>query len=95
MMENNYMNKQTLDYIALKPLSDKFKEVCENISNDDIKNIIKDEIREKVKEELDGVEIPLCDIVEEWFSSYKNTEWVINTLKQSISNKLTNKETRW
>ena len=48
-----------------------------------------------MKEELDGVEIPLCDIVEEWFSSYKNTEWVINTLKQSINNKLTNKETRW
>lgn len=89
------MNKQTLDYIALKPLSDKFKEVSKNISNDDIENIIKDEIREKVKEELDGVEIPLCDIVEEWFSSDENTEWVINTLKQSINNKLTNKETRW
>ena len=89
------MNKQTLDYIALKPLSDKFKEVSKNISNDDIENIIKDEIREKVKEELDGVEIPLCVIVEEWFSSDENTEWVINTLKQSINNKLTNKETRW
>lgn len=89
------MNKQTLDYIALKPLSDKFKEVSKNISNDDIENIIKDEIREKVKEDLDGVEIPLCDIVEEWFSSDENTEWVINTLKQSINNKLTNKETRW
>ena len=38
------MNQQTYDYISLKALSDRFREVAATITNDEIKSIIKSQI---------------------------------------------------
>lgn len=89
------MNNQTADYISLKPLADRFKEVAGEISNDEIREIIEHKIEEKVEEQLNGIEIPLSGIVEEWFEDDKNILWVMSSLKDSIENKLYNKNKRW
>lgn len=89
------MNKQTYDYISLKALSDRFREVAETITNDEIKSIIKSQIEEKVKDELNSVDIPLSEITNEWFEDEDNATWILNTLKESIENKLFDKKSRW
>lgn len=89
------MNSQTADYISLKPLADRFREVAESIGDDEIRDIIKSKIEEKVEEQLNGIEIPLSGIVEEWFEDDKNILWVMSSLKDSIENKLYDKNKRW
>lgn len=89
------MNKQTADYISLKPLADRFREIANSISDDEIKNIIVKKLEEKVDEQLDGINIPLEEIVNYWFEDENNINWVIDNLKESIENKLLNKKSRW
>lgn len=89
------MNKQTADYLSLKPLADRFREVANSISDDEIKNIIVKKLEEKVDEQLDGINIPLEEIVNYWFEDGNNINWVIDNLKESIENKLLNKNSRW
>lgn len=89
------MNKQTADYISLKPLADRFREVANSISDDEIKNIIVKKLEEKVDEQLDEINIPLEEIVNYWFDDDNNINWVIDNLKKSIENKLSNKKSRW
>lgn len=89
------MNKQTADYISLKPLSDRFRKAAELISDDEIKDIVKSKIEEKVKEQLDEIEIPLSEIVEEWFEDDENVLWIMKSIKESIENKLYDKNKRW
>ena len=89
------MNQQTYDYISLKALSDRFREVAATITNDEIKYIIKSQIEEKVKDELYSVDIPLSEIVNEWFEDEDNSTWILDTLKKSIENKLSDKKIRW
>ena len=89
------MKNQTADYISLKPLADRFREVAKTITDDEIREIIKSKISEKVEEQLCGIEIPLSGIVEEWFDDDNNILWVISSLKDSIENKLYDKKKRW
>ena len=46
-------------------------------------------------EQLDGINIPLDEIVNYWFEDENNINWVIDNLKESIENKLLNKKSRW
>ena len=89
------MNQQSYDYISLKALSDSFREVAATITNDEIKSIIKSQIEEKVKDELYSVDIPLSEIVNEWFEDEDNATWILDTLKKSIENKLSDEKSRW
>ena len=89
------MNQHTYDYISLKALSDRFREVAATITNDEIKSIIKSQIEEKVKDELYSVDIPLSEIVNEWFEDEDNSTWILDTLIKSIENKLSDKKSRW
>ena len=88
------MNNQTADYISLKPLADRFREVADTIRDYEIREIIKSKIEEKVEEQLDEIEIPLSGIIEEWFDDDDNILWVMSSLKESIENKLYNKK-KW
>lgn len=89
------MNKQTADYISLKPLADRFREAAAIISDDEIRDIIKSKIEEKVEEQLNGMDIPLSGIVEDWFQEDENIIWVMKNLQESIENKLYDKKKRW
>lgn len=89
------MNNQTADYISLKPLADRFREAAGSITDDEIKDIIKSKIKEKVEEQIDKIDIPLSEIVEEWFDDDNNILWVISSLKELIENKLYDRKKRW
>ena len=82
------MNNQTADYISLKPLADRFRRAADTITDDEIREIIKSKIAEKVEEQLDEIDIPLSEIVEEWFDDDNNILWAMNSIKYSIESKL-------
>lgn len=88
------MTKQTENYISLKPIADRFHEAAKSISDDELRDIIKNSLRNKVREELDCMEFPLEEIVEAWFDDDDNVLWVLNSLKDSIENKLYGKNQR-
>lgn len=46
------MTKQAQDYIILKPIAERFKEVAMSIPDDEIRDIIKDELRKQVREQF-------------------------------------------
>ena len=89
------MDKQTFDYISLKPLADRFKEAAATITDEEIRNIIKAKLAEKVEEQIEGVDIPLSDMIDDWFNDDSNINWIIDILRNSIENKLYEKKQRW
>lgn len=82
------MSKQTEDYISLKPIADRFREAAKSISNEELREIVKDGLRSKVREDLAFVNLPLEEITESWFEDEKNVAWILNSLKESIENRL-------
>lgn len=88
------MDKQTFDYVSLKPIADRFREVAETISDYEIRDIIKAQIAEKVKEQLTDSNFLLEQIVYDWFNNEANTDWVNKALKDSIESKLFDKKFR-
>lgn len=82
------MSKQTEDYISLKPIADKFREAAKSISDEELREIVKDGLRSKVREDLAFVNLPLEEITESWFEDEKNVAWILNSLKESIENRL-------
>ena len=81
------MTNQTQDYIALKPIAERFKKVAMSISDDEIKAIIKEELREQIRNQVDfGYTIgqwvdDMLENDESW------VELVISCMKESIINK--------
>ena len=88
------MDKQTFDYISLKPIADSFRKAVETISDYEIRDIIKDQIAQKVKEQLEDSYFSLEQIIEDWFDDENNIEWINKTLKDSIESKLFDKKFR-
>lgn len=88
------MNKQTADYISLKPLADRFREVANQITNEEIGYMIRDELRQTIREQIfdiDTCTYRLDDLIETWFDDQKNIDFIVDTLKGSIKDKLYNK----
>lgn len=77
------MNKQTEDYIKLKPIADRFKEIATTISDDEIRQIIKDELREQIRKQV-NFGYALENLTEEWFENIENQDFVLDTLKEGI-----------
>lgn len=85
------MDKQTFDYVSLKPITDRFRKAAGTISDYEIRDIIKDQIAQNVKEQLEDSYFSLEQIIEDWFDDNDNIEWINKTLKASIENKLFDK----
>lgn len=81
------MTKQTQDYVTLKPIAERFKEVAMSITDDEIKSIIKEELRNQIRDQVDfGYTIgqwvdDMLENDESW------VELVISCMKESIRNK--------
>lgn len=82
------MDKQTFDYISLKPIADRFRKAAGTISDYEIRDIVKDQIAQNVKEQLEDSYFSLGQIIKDWFDDEDNIEWINKTLKASIKNKL-------
>lgn len=81
------MTNQTQDYITLKPIAERFKEVAATISDEEIKYLIKDELREQIRTQVD-----FGSTIAQWIEDMLNddeswVELVINCMKESIKNK--------
>ena len=80
------MDNQTQDYITLKPISERFKEVAMTISNDEIKAIIKEELREQIRKQVEFGEV-INEWTETWLEDEDNCDFVMNCIRDSIKNK--------
>ena len=81
------MNRQTQDYITLKPISERFKEVAATISDDEIKSLIKEELREQIRTQVDFGST-IAQWVEDMLEDDESwVELVISCMKESIKNK--------
>jgi CRISPR/Cas system CMR subunit Cmr4 (Cas7 group RAMP superfamily) len=80
------MTKQTQDYISLKPIAERFKDVATSISDNEIKEIIKDELRTQIREQVE-----FGSVIGEWVDTIlEDDEWVElvrKCMKDSIINK--------
>lgn len=81
------MTNQTQDYITLKPIAERFKEVATTISDDEIKSLIKEELREQIRTQVD-----FGSTIAQWVEDMLNddeswVELVIDCMKESIKNK--------
>lgn len=87
------MNQQTADYISLKPLADRFREVANRITNEEIDYMIREGLRRTIREQIsntDACTYRLDEVIEEWFDNQKNIDFILDTLKGSIKDKLYN-----
>lgn len=80
------MNSQTRDYITLKPIAERFKEVAMTISDDEIRAIIKDELREQIRKQVEFGEV-INEWTEVWLENEDNCNFVMNCIKDCIRNK--------
>lgn len=81
------MSNQTQDYITLKPIAERFKEVATTISDDEIKSLIKEELRKQIRTQVD-----FGSTIAQWVEDMLNddeswVELVIDCMKESIKNK--------
>lgn len=81
------MTEQTQDYITLKPIAERFKEVAATISDDEIKSLIKEELREQIR-----TQVNFGSTIAQWVEDMLNddeswVELVINCMKESIEKK--------
>ena len=81
------MTDQTRDYITLKPIAERFKQIASTISDDEIRDMIKSELRRQIQEQVDfGYTISqwVNDILEDDDSW---VELVKDCMKKSIKEK--------
>ena len=80
------MENKTESYIVLKPIAERFNRITNEITDDEIKQLIKSELREQLRES--GIARSVGFIIDEWFEDSKNIEFILNTVEESIKNKL-------
>lgn len=78
------MNKQTENYIVLKPIAERFNEVAKKISNEEIKYIIKEAMKEQIKGVFDFH--LLNELAEEYIENHQDD--ITNMIATSISDRL-------
>lgn len=80
------MSKQVQDYISLKPIADRFKEVASTISDEEIKSLIKEELRNQIRDQVEFGSV-ISAWVEEMLEEDEIAELVRNSLVVSIKSK--------
>ena len=85
------MNRQTEDYISLKPIADRFKDAANSITDDEIRNMIKNSLQRQIDEQLnlglDNLGCRVTDIIDNWFDDYNNGDFVITLIQNDLKKK--------
>ena len=84
------MTKQTEDYLSLKPLAERFKEVANRITDEELDYIIRSKIKEQIEEQVDfsSFGTAMEEVIENWFEDNENCNFVLDTLRESIERRL-------
>ena len=77
------MNTETAQYLSLKSIAERFKEVASTITDDEIRSIIKTELREQIHKQVDFGEV-ISEWVDIWLDDENNAEFVMKCLKESV-----------
>ena len=79
------MSNQTENYIILKPIAERFSRIANEMTDDDIKNLIKSSLREQ----LDTIDIGrlVGYIIDEYFENQSNIESINDIIEKSIKDK--------
>ena len=81
------MTNQTQDYIILKPVAERFKEVAATVSDDEIKSLIKEELREQIRTQVNFGQT-IAQWIEDMLEDDESwVELVVSCMKESIKNK--------
>ncbi len=80
------MSNQVQDYISLKPIADRFKEVASTISDDEIKSLIKEELRNQIRNQVEFGST-ISEWVDEMLGEDEMAELVRSSLIESIKSK--------
>ena len=80
------MTKQTEDYLSLKPLAERFQEVANRITDEELDYIIRSKIKEQIENQIDfsSFGIAIEETIENWFEDNENCNFVLDTLRESI-----------
>ena len=85
------MNRQTEDYISLKPIDDRFKDSANSITDDEIRNMIKNSLQRQIDEQLDlGLDTlgyRTTEIIDHWFDDCGNEDFVVTLIKNGLKKK--------
>lgn len=85
------MNRQTEDYISLKPIADRFKDAANSITDDEIRNMIKNSLQRQIDEQLDlsldALGYHVTDIIDNWFDDCNNENFVITLIENGLKKK--------
>jgi hypothetical protein len=79
------MSNQTESYIVLKPIAERFSRIANEMTDDEIKNLIKSELRDQIKTCNFGNMIK--DIINDFFEDEVNVNDVTNLIKKSVVEK--------
>lgn len=86
------MNRQTEDYISLKPIADRFKDAANSITDDEIRNMIKNSLQRQIDEQLDlgldALGYHVTDIIDNWFDDCNNENFVITLIENGLKKKI-------
>jgi hypothetical protein len=78
------IEKQTENYIILKPLAERFNRIASEITDDEIRSLIKTELKDQMKcVDFGGM---VAEIACEWVDN--NAATIMNLLLESYRNKL-------
>ena len=80
------MENKTESYIILKPIAERFNRIANEITDDEIKDLIKSSLREQLRE--NEITRSIGFIIDEWFEDDKNIEFIKDAIEESIRNKL-------
>ena len=80
------MSNQVQDYISLKPIADRFKEVASTISDEEIKSLIKEELRNQIRNQVEFGST-ISEWVDEMLGEDEMAELVRSSLIESIKSK--------
>jgi hypothetical protein len=87
MKRRSEMEKQTENYIILKPIAERFNKIAKEIRDEDIKYIIKEAMREQIKGIFDFGRLE--ELTNEFIED--NEENIKKMIAESINNKLRSK----
>lgn len=84
------MSEQIRDYISLKPIADRFREVAETFDDKEIREIIESEMKNQIKKQLDFADLGswIETILEDWLDEEENVFFVRDLIKKSIKERL-------
>ena len=80
------MENKTESYIVLKPIAERFNRIANEITDDEIKQLIKSSLREQIAcMDLGNY---LREVADNYFDSDENFDKIQKMIEESIKNKL-------